>query len=241
MKIISVEGFILSNINYKESSKILNIFTKEYGIIGVISKGCKTPKCKLKNISENFTYANFHIYFNEGKLSTLIDADPINYLLNIRKDIIKLSFLTYLSELTKEVFKESNNNEIYNLFINAILKIENDFNPKVITNILELKYLYYIGVGLNLDECVVCGRKSILTLSFYKGGYICGICRTNERIYDEKVLKMLKLYYYVDIGKISELSINEKIINEVDNILTEYYSHYTGLYLKSKKFLETLK
>lgn len=241
MKVISVEGFVLSSINYRESSKILNIFTKEYGIIGVISKACKTPKCKLKNVSENFTYATFHMYFNEGKLSALIGADPINYFLNIRSDIIKVAFLTYISELTKEVYKESQSPEIYDMFISSLLKIEEGLNPVVITNILELKYLYYIGVGLNLDECVVCGRKSILTLSFYKGGYICSFCKTNEKIYDEKVLKMLKLYYYVDINKISELKINEKVISEVDNILTEYYSHFTGLYLKSKKFLETLK
>lgn len=241
MKIISVEGFVLSSINYKESSKILNIFTKEYGIIGVISKGCKSPKSKLKNVSENYTYANFHMYFNEGKLSTLIGADPINHLINIRKDITKVSFLIYLSELTKEVYKESSREEVYDLFISGLLKIEDGFSPMVITNILELKYLYFIGVGINLDECVVCRKKSILTFSFYKGGYVCANCRTNEKVFDDKVLKMLKLYYYVDINKITELKISDKVSHEVDLILTEYYSHFTGLYLKSKKFLEHIK
>lgn len=241
MKVISIDGFILSSINYQESSKILNILTKEYGIIGVISKGCKSPKSKLRNVSENYTYATFHMYYNEGKLSTLIGADPINYLLNIRSDIIKISFINYLSELSKEVYRESSNSMIYDLLISAILKIEEGFNPIVITNILELKYLYFIGVGINLDECVVCGRKSILTFSFYKGGYVCSFCATNEKIFDEKVLKMLKLYYYVDINKITELKINSNVINEVNMILTEYYSHFTGLYLKSKKFLEEIK
>ena len=41
MKIIEVEGIVVSNTPYKESSKILNIFTREYGIIGCYSKGCK--------------------------------------------------------------------------------------------------------------------------------------------------------------------------------------------------------
>lgn len=241
MKVISTEGFILSSINYKESSKILNILTKEYGIIGVLSKSCKTPKSKLKNISENFTYAIFHMYYNEKGLSTLIGADPINYFLNIRKDILKVSYLTYISELTKEVYKESEEKEIYDLFISSILKIEEGFNPLIITNILELKYLYYVGLGINLDECVVCGKKSILTFSCYKGGYICAFCKTNEKIYDEKVLKMLKLYYYVDINKISEIKISDKVVMEVNNILTEYYDHFTGFYLKSKRFLENIK
>ena len=44
MKIIEVEGIVVSNTPYKESSKIINIFTSEYGIIGCISKGCKNLK-----------------------------------------------------------------------------------------------------------------------------------------------------------------------------------------------------
>ena len=44
MKIDSLEGIILTETNYGESSKILNVFTKKYGVIGVMSKGCKkTP------------------------------------------------------------------------------------------------------------------------------------------------------------------------------------------------------
>ena len=40
-----IEGIIVSTVDYKESSKIINIFTKEDGIIGVIAKGSK----KIKN------------------------------------------------------------------------------------------------------------------------------------------------------------------------------------------------
>lgn len=241
MEIKKIEGFVLGSSPYGENSKILNILTPEYGIIGVMSKGCKTPKSKLKIVSENFTYAFFYMYYKEGKLSTLIGADIINYFPNIKSDIIKMSFLTYTSELTKNVYKHSQEREIYELFISSILKIENDLNPLCITNILELKYLDYLGVSLNLDGCVVCGNKSIVTLSSLRGGYVCHNCRTNEKILDEKVLKTLRLYYYVDISKISKLEIKNEVINEIDKFLASYYDNYTGLYIKSKKFLETLK
>ncbi len=241
MKIVSVEGFILSNISYKENSKILNLFTKEYGVIGVISKGCKGIKSKLRNISENFTYATFHLYYSDGKLSTLIGADVINYFNNIKKDIIKIGYMTYLSELTKNVYKQSEELTLYDLFLNALFKIEEGFNPLIITNIIELKYLDYLGVNFNTDSCVTCGSKSIVTISFYKGGYVCSKCRDKEAILDEKVLKMIRMYYYVDISKISKLEISEKVVHEIDDFLTKYYDHFTGLYIKSKKFLKDIK
>lgn len=241
MEIKKIEGFILSSTPYNESSKILNILTKDCGIIGVISKGCKSIKSKLRIVSENFTYAYFYVYFKENKLSTLIGADIINYFSNIRSDIVKVSFMTYLSELTKNVYKHESNNKIYDLFISSLLKIDEGFDPLVISNILELKYLDYLGVSIHLDGCVVCGSKNIITLSYLKGGYVCSSCRTNEPIINEKILKTLRLYYYVDISKISKLEISSIVTREIDRFLNVYYDSYTGLYIKSKKFLETLK
>ena len=171
MKIIEVEGIVVSNTPYKESSKIINIFTSEYGIIGCISKGCKNLKSKLRLPSEKFAYGTFHLYYKENGLSTLIDGDIKNYFFNIKNDIVKISYLSYLVELAVHTYKESENNEVYNLLIDAILKIEDNLDPRIITNILEVQYLSYLGINLNLDECVKCGSSKVVTLSMNKGGY----------------------------------------------------------------------
>ncbi len=241
MEIISVKGIILNSTPYKESSKILNILTSEYGVIGVISKGCKGPKSKLRAVSENFTYAVFHLYYRNNGLSTLIGGDIQNYFLKLKSNIILVGYLTYLCDLTKNVAKQSYENDILDLLISSLEKINEGFDPLVITNILELKYLDYLGVSINLDSCVVCGSPSIITISYEKGGYICSKCRTNEKVLDEKVLKMLKLYYYVDISKISKLDIKKEIIDEINRFISIYYERYTGLYIKSKSFLEKIK
>ena len=45
-----IEGIIVSEVDYKESSKIINLYTKEYGIIGVLARGAKRLKSNL-NVS----------------------------------------------------------------------------------------------------------------------------------------------------------------------------------------------
>ncbi len=241
MKIISVEGFVISSTPYKESSKILNILTPEYGIIGVISKGCRSLKSKLRLISDKFAYGTFHLYYKEEGLSTLIDGDIINYFENIKSDITRISYLSYITELAAGVYKESNNKEVYDLFINGVLKIEEGLDPKIITNILELQFLEYLGINLNLDECVKCSNNKIVTVSLSKGGYVCSNCRTNEPIYDEKVIKMLRLYYYVDISKITSIEIDKNVSNKIYELLNEYYDEYSGIHPKSRKFLKELE
>ena len=63
MKIEKTEGIVLTETNYSESSKILNVLTKEYGLIGVISKGSRNLKSKLRGVSRKLVYGTFHIYY----------------------------------------------------------------------------------------------------------------------------------------------------------------------------------
>jgi len=240
--ITEVEGIILGVTPYGETSKIINVFTKEYGIIGIICKGAYSLKSKLRSVTEKLTYGIFNIYYKKEKLSTLVSVDIINPFKNIKNDILLISYASYLSDLVYQVLKQSKNNKIYNDFINALLKIEDKLNPVVITNILEVKLLEYLGVGLNLTSCILCGnKKEIVTLSSEKGGLICKNCYTNEKIIPISIVKILNMYYLVDIKSISKLSIKEDIIKEINSFLTAYYDDYTGLYLKSKDFLKTIQ
>lgn len=235
-----MEGFVLSAIPYKETSRILNVLTKEYGVIGVIAKGCRSIKSKIKTISERFSYGYFHIYYKKNGLSTLVDGDVIDYFENIKSDIVKISYMTYMSELTLGVYNESENDSIYSLFISSIKKIEDGLDPQVISNILELQYLSFLGINLDLDKCVKCGSSKIVTISLLKGGYVCNKCMTNEYIYNEKVIKMLRLYNYVDISKISKLDIDKNVSNTINDILDKYYDEYSGIHPKSKSFLKSI-
>ena len=238
--VIDVEGIIINSKDYKDSSKILDIFTKEYGIIGVIAKGCKSLKSNLRSVTEKLTYATFTIYFKKDKLSILSEASIINNFSNIKKDIEKISYASFLVDLTNQVYKQCEDNSLYDLLISALVKINDNFNPLTITNIIELKYLEYLGVMPNIDGCSICGSKSVVTLSSDKGGYLCSKCHTNEPIVSDKAIKLVRMYYYVDIEKISKLDINKEVIFEVNNFIDDYYDRYTGLYLKSKSFLKNL-
>ena len=136
--------------------------------------------------------------------------------------------------------KQNNDSTIFDIYIDTINKIEEGLNPMVMMNILEIKLLDYLGVGINLNGCAKCGTtKNIITIDPDIGGYICKDCYTNEIIYDEKVRKMLRMYYLVDIKSVSDLKINDYVIEAINRFLSVYYDRYTGLYIHSKKFLET--
>ena len=239
---LEVDGFVLSEIPYGEFSKIINVLTREYGVIGIMCKGAKSLKNRYRVPTMKLSYSHFNIMYKENKLSTLVSADVINPFKLVKSDILLVSFLAYLTELTSQVVKQSNDIEnIYDDFIKTILKLEDGLDPMVLTNILEIKYLEYLGVLFNLDECVICGSKNnIATFDADKGGYICINCLTNEIIVDKKVIKMIRMYYYVNIDSIKEIKVDDVTKNTINKYLDLYYERYTGLYLNSKEFLKKL-
>ena len=238
---IEVEGIVLTTQDYGETSKILNVITKEYGIIGMIAKGTRSLKSSLRSSTDKLTYGVFNIYYKEGKLSILSAIDVINPFKNIKKDISKISYSSYLLELAGQVIRQNNNSNIYDLLINGLIKIDEGYDPLVIMNIIELKYLEYLGVMPILDCCSKCGNTTICTLSSKAGGYVCNKCYTNERIVSTKTIKLIRMLYYVDISKISKIEICEESKYEINTFLDEYYDSYTGLYLKSKNFIKNLE
>ncbi len=241
MKIESFEGIILSETNYSESSKILNVLTNKYGIIGIMSKGCRNIKSKLRGVSRKLIYGKFNVYYKENGLSTLINIDVINSFSKTIMDLEKVSYASFILDLTYQVVKQNESEEIFELLKQTLIKIEEGLNPIVLTNIIELKLLDYLGVKPNIDSCSICGsQKQIVTLSSSSGGYICKDCYGNELLVSEKTIKMIRMYYYVDIANITKLDVSDKITKEINQFLDEYYDKYTGLYIKSKDFIKKI-
>ena len=238
MKIESFEGIVLTETNYSESSKILNVLTNDRGVVGIMSKGCRNVKSKLRGVSRKLIYGTFHVYYKENGLSTLIGVDLIQSFSKTLMDLEKVSFASFLIDLVYQVVKQNDDLEIFNLLKDTLLKIEEGLNPHALTNILELKLLDYLGVRPSIDFCSICGSdKGIVTLSADAGGYVCRDCFSNEGYVSEKTIKMIRMYYYVDIKNITKLDVSSEVSKEINQFLDMYYERYTGLYLKSKNFI----
>ena len=236
----SIEGIIIREQSYSETSKLVTLITREHGILCLLCRGAKSLKSPLRSSTTVLTHGFFNILYKESKLSILKDVSVIDYYRNIKRDINKISYATYILDLVLQVIRETHNDQVFDILIQVLGKIESGLNPQVLTNILELKCLNFLGVMPILDRCCVCGSLSVVTISADQGGYICNDCRVHETIVDPKTIKLIRMFYYVDVSKIDKIDVSRKIIDEINFFLSSYYERYTGLYLKSKKFIENL-
>lgn len=234
-----LEGIIISTVDYKESSKIINILTANEGIVGVLAKGSKNLKSKISATSNILTYGTFYLKYGKTNLPTLTEVDVKNSFKQIRKDIIKLNYALFLLELSSQAYKHEQSKKIYELLITGLCKINEGYDSQVITNIIELKMLQHLGIKPVVEKCVNCETTAdIVTISSHKGGYLCKNCIGQEPVFHLKTLQLIRMFYYVDISKISKINISETIKKEISLFIDDYYERYSGLYLKSKNFLD---
>jgi len=248
MNSISTKGIVIGEMPYQENSKILKVFTRDLGIISIISKGCKKPKSSLHEASNKLVLANFNISYKENGLSTLISADIINLFKNIvmdYKDIDKKMYSFYTVDLIVQVINHmqidnEHDDHIYDMLISSLNKIDEGIKPNLIYDIVRLKMLDYLGVKPSLDSCNNCDSTDIITFDYHSFGYICRKCYTNEKIYSSDSIRMLKMLYLVDIDRIKNLEVDNLISEDIEEFLDMYYIENTGIYLKSNKNKEIL-
>lgn len=235
--LVKTKGIVLKETPYSETSKVLNVLTSDYGLIGILSKGCKNMKSKLRGVSNKMVYGEFTIKYKETGLSTLTEGNFINSFKNIFNDIKKANYSFYLMDLVYQVLQQNNTKELFPLLEQSLIKINDGLSPELISNILELKLLKYLGVNLNLFSCSKCDSNlDLFNLDINSGGVICKSCYQEGYIFNSKTIKLLQLFSNLDIGKLSSLEITDNnIFESLDDFLHEYYSTYTGLYLHDKK------
>lgn len=239
---VEVEGIVLKETLYSETSKILQVLTKEFGLISIIAKGASSYKNSLRSLALPFLYAKFIINYKKDKISTLKGGTVFKLYGSGAKNMDVYAYLSYLCELTYKVLQENNNKEIFIILKNALDKIDDGFNKTVLKNIVEFKYLDYIGITPDLNICHKCMNVTEpFAIDGKIGGFVCNNCYTNERKVQKDFKKILNRYQDVDISEIKEIKIskeNELIVNE---FLKEYYVSFSGIKLNSDKLIEMIE
>ena len=240
----NVEGIIIRSIDYGETNKIVTVFSRENGKIGMMARGAKKPNSRLSFVSQLFTYGNYLYYAAKG-LGTMSQGEVIQSFRSIREDVFKTAYVACIAELTDKLSEEKKTDPyLFELLYQSLHYINEGLDPEVIMFIFETKMLAVAGIAPKLDGCVSCGREEgIVSFSIREGGFLCDRCVEIDAHHipvSEAVRKLLKLFLHFDLKRLGSISLKERTKDDIRLVLKHYYDTYSGLHLKSKRFLEQM-
>jgi DNA repair protein RecO (recombination protein O) len=239
------EGIVIRTTEYGETNKIVTLYTREWGKIGVMARGAKKPNSRLSSITLLFTHGTFLIQRGTG-LGSLEQGETLSSMRAIGEDIFLTAYASYIAELTDKCTDEKKPNPFhFELLYQTLHYLNEGYDPDIITNIYEMKMLNVLGLYPVLDKCSVCGSTDgHFSFSIREGGLICHRCLERDPYHlkiSPATVKLLRLFYYFDLSKLGSISVKNETKAELKKVISVYYDEYSGLHLKTKKFLQSME
>jgi DNA repair protein RecO (recombination protein O) len=175
-------------MDYRDSSSILTLYTKDYGKISVIHKGARSPKSKKGFIAEPLNHLQIIIYRKDSRdLQLLSSADLISHFPRIKEDLDKLKYSLAILELVKNLTPEGEENtKLFNSLTRILFLLDSsDEGPKVTFGRFFLFFLKEIGYEIQLKKCSSCQNNLMNgdNLGYNSElGIFCSQCSGNFRI-----------------------------------------------------------
>lgn len=238
------EGIVIRRTDYGENNKIITLYTREWGKIGVMARGANKPNSRLSAVTQLFYYGYFLVKTSSG-LGSLSQGESLSSFRNIRENIVSTAYASYIIELLDKGTDEKKPNPfLFELLYQSINYIDEGYDPEVIKAIFEMKMMSVIGIPPVLDRCVSCDQtEGEFSFSIREGGFLCHRCMNQDpyRIpISPHTVKLLRLFYYFDLSRLGNISLKRETKKEIEMVIETYYDNYSGLSLKSKKFIKQL-
>jgi DNA repair protein RecO (recombination protein O) len=239
---ILTEGFILKRINFRETSVILTLFTKELGKIKGVLKGVRKEKSKIPPLT--FTegaYISVFVYKKKSELNLLSSPNLINYFYLDDRKTFKIYFyiLKLIDLFTPEFQKEEN---IFYLLLETIENLKLNKKKYLVFLTFKIKFIEFLGYGIKVDSCCLCGRESKkYFFSPRKGGLLCQNCGKEDpncvKISNKlsSIIKFIEKTGFKNIEVLSVKKSDAERINFLCNLVLYYHSNLNFIWWKNEK------
>lgn len=182
-ELIKTPALVVYATRWRESSKIVHLFTRDKGYVKVIAKGAMRPKSPFRGVLEIMNYIEAVISVRETRgLQILSEADLLNPFSNIREDLPRTALAFSMLELIKELIHY---NEPAATFFNITRIILERMNlpphgdPLYFFLFFLLQFSDYLGFGWDFAVCEKCGKLPgafPAAVDLENGGVICATC-----------------------------------------------------------------
>jgi DNA repair protein RecO (recombination protein O) len=252
MSIHRSHGIVLRTRKLRESSKIIVLFTRDYGKISVVAKGGFKPKSKFGSSLELFTRSAIIFYKKENRdLHTLSHSEILSSYKNLKKDVVKVAYASVAGEMLERMVPgEESNKQLYTL-LGTVLKqidIAERTQLEVILSSYELKTLHLVGYGPELARCVRCGKDvgERVWFGLLSGGVLCQMCSgkdLNAIEVGQRALKLLRDYESESIDRLRVTYSADSATREASDLLGSFIRTQIGegAKIKSLEFLERMR
>ncbi|UFJ43144.1 DNA repair protein RecO [Brevibacillus humidisoli] len=245
--LVKWEGIVIRTTDYGESNKVVTLYTREHGKIGVMARGAKKPKSRLAAVSQLFTHGFFLCKTGPGTgMADLSQGDILESYRELRQDLTRTAYAAYMAELTDRLSVEREANPfVFHLLALTLRFLDEGKDPEILCRIFESKMLMVAGIRPHLHNCTRCSREQEpYAFSVTQGGLLCPSCLTSDPYaitVAPAAWKLLRLFQLFDLERLGEIEVKPATRSQLKHVLHRFMDEHLDLRLKSRSFLDQLE
>jgi len=226
MSEIITKGYLIARTDFETFDEIIT-FINEYGNKFVcLAKGVKKIESHNARSINLGNYCEFQFFLarNEEKVSRLMKVHAIKPIEwpNYRQSLITLNTLA-----NQLIYPNVKNFKFYESMLPyATDKKIHDAKAELI---IMANYCQLTGIALHINDCVLCHRHHIKTISFKNRGLMCGQCYEKDQS-ENWPLGFSKLFYHLFKYEYDKLDQYEEFYIDAVNRLKQYIKDNNGSY-----------
>lgn len=169
-----------------------------------------------------------YLLYKSGNTYSINSCETIEVFYDIRTDLDKLKYASYITKIINDVTTENQNTyKVLQLYLNTLYIIsETNKNLSLINSVFALRMLSIIGFRPNIDECTNCQDKdNLMYFSFRDSGFKCLGCSKQDKgaiQISETTKDAIRYIILANPKKIFSFEVPEQTVKELE-IISKIY------------------
>ncbi len=148
-------AYVLHTRPYRDTSLLVEIFSHDYGRLGLVARGVRTSKSRFANLLQPFMPLLLS-WSGQGELATLTGAEAAGVAPRLNGEALLSGF--YLNELFMRLLQRGDAHPaLFETYITSLASLGEQAEAEPILRMFEHRLLQEIGYGLILDHDVLSG------------------------------------------------------------------------------------
>ena len=252
MAIQKAEAIVLHGRRQGETSKIVTVYSREYGKLSLMAKGSRGVRSKYLGTLETFNHVAIVFYHKEERqMQYLSQASILQPFPKLHEQLGRISLAGIPCEIIeKSEIEHHAHPQQFQLLLDTLLALETQTSGlRNIVRAFMLQFVSGAGFEPELTRCRGCSRAETTEVNYFslqQGNYSCGACgpipQEGRRI-SGYALQLLRWFSSVPVAYAAQVQTDKTTGDELDSILFDYLvSHIEALAaLKSFAHLQKLQ
>ena len=232
--IVRSDGVILKSMDFRESSRILTAYTRDFGKQSLLAKGVRGPRSRLAGVTAPLNFVTLVFYRSEQReLQLLSQCDLVRPWRALTESLEAMAAAMAICELLNIVVQgEEEHPALFDLLVESLDAVNGATDNRAnALHVFEVRLLGLLGFRPELRVCGRCLKvinegEGRLALDVHPGRVLCSNC--SDDVHGTETLSaaayrvLLRFQEISDVRAACRISLSPAVREEVGRVLDRF-------------------